>query len=120
MILGTLKDLDEVHIGDWDLNMSLHNYLSVLDENYGQDRNIYEDDGGFAIIIEDEQQLQEASVYVDLETDIYEYIDEINENYICMLKLCNNEFSVMVYIRKVLCSDDILECPYSNDESGRE
>ena len=119
MILGTLKDLDEAHIGDWDLNMALHNYLSVLDENYGQDRNIYEDDGGFAIIIEDEEQLQEASAHVDLEGDIYEYIEEINENYICMLKLCNNEFSVMVYIRKVLCSDDILECLYSNDESGR-
>ena len=44
----------------------------------------------------------------------------MNENYICMLKLCNNEFSVMVYIRKVLCSDDIMECLYSNDESGRE
>ena len=49
-----------------------------------------------------------------------EHIEGINENYICMLKLCNNEFSVMVYIRKVLCSDDILECLYSNDESGRE
>ena len=36
MILGTLKDLDEAHIGDWDLNMALYNYLSVLDENYGQ------------------------------------------------------------------------------------
>ena len=45
---------------------------------------------------------------------------EINENYICMLKLCNNEFSVMVYIRKILCSDELLECLYSNDESGRE
>ena len=120
MILGTLRDLDEVHIGDWDLNMALHNYLSVLDENYGQNRNIYEDDGGFAIIIEDEQQLQEACAHVDLEADIYEYIEEINEIYICMLKLCNNEFSVMIYIRKVLCSDDILECLYSNDESGRE
>ena len=120
MILGTLKDLDEAYIGDWDLNMALHNYLSVLDENYGQDRNIYEDDGGFAIIIEDEKQLQEASAYIDLQDDIYEYIEEINENYICMLKLYNNEFSVMVYIRKVLCSDGILECLYSNDESGRE
>ena len=37
-----------------------------------------------------------------------------------MLKLCNNEFSVMVYIRKVLCSDDILECLYGNDENGRD
>lgn len=120
MILGTLKDLDEAYIGDWDLNMALHNYLSVLDENYGQNRNVYEDDGGFAIIIEDEQQLQEASVYVNLETDIYEYMEEINENYICMLKLCNNEFSIMIYIRKVLCSNEILHCLYGNDESGRE
>ena len=120
MILGTLKDLDEAHIGDWDLNMALHNYLSVLDENYGENRNVHEDDGGFAIIIEDEQQLQEASTYVNLETDIYEYMEEINENYICMLKLCNNEFSVMVYIRKILCSAELLECLYSNDESGRE
>ena len=120
MILGTLKDLDEAHIGDWDLNMALHNYLSVLDENYGQDRNIYEDDGGFAIIIEDEEQLQEASAHVDLEGDIYEYIEEINENYICMLKLCNNEFSIMIYIRKVLCAAEGLNCLYGNDESGRE
>lgn len=30
MILGTLKDLDEAHIGDWDLNMALHNYLSSI------------------------------------------------------------------------------------------
>ena len=119
-ILGTLKDLDEVHIGDCDLNMALHNYLSVLDENYGRDRNVYEDDGGFAIIIEDEEQLQEASTYVNLETDIYEYIEEINENYIYMLKLCNNEFSIMIYIRKVLCSEEILDCLYGNDESGRE
>ena len=117
MILGTLKDLDEVHIGDWDLNMALHNYLSVLDENYGQDRNIYEDDGGFAIIIEDEQQLQEASAHVDLEADIYEYIEEINENYICMLKLCNNEFSVIIYIRKFLCSEEVLDCLYGNDKN---
>ena len=115
-----LKDLDEAHIGDWDLNMALHNYLSVLDENYGENRNVHEDDGGFAIIIEDEKQLQEASAYIDLQDDIYEYIEEINENYICMLKLCNNEFSVMIYIRKVLCTDNILECLYSNDESGRE
>ena len=117
MILGTLKDLDEAHIGDWDLNVALHNYLSVLDENYGQDRNIYEDDGGFAIIIEDEQQFQEASAHVVLEADIYEYIEEINENYICMLKLCNNEFSVMIYIRKFLCSEEVLDCLYGNDKN---
>ena len=115
-----LKDLDEAHIGDWDLNMALHNYLSVLDENYGENRNVHEDDSGFAIIIEDEKQLQEASAYIDLEDDIYEYIEEINENYICMLKLCNNEFTIMIYIRKVLCTDEILECLYSNDESVSE
>lgn len=115
-----LKDLDEAHIGDWDLNMALHNYLSVLDENYGENRNVHEDDGGFAIIIEDEKQLQEASAYIDLEEDIYEYIEEINESYICMLKLCNNEFTIMIYIRKVLCTDEILECLYSNDESVSE
>ena len=117
MILGTLKDLDEVHIGDWDLNMSLHNYLSVLDENYGQDRNIYEDDGGFAVVVENEADLQEANAYVDMEKDIYEYIEEINENYICMLKLCNNEFSIMIYIRKFLCSEEVLDCQYGNDEN---
>ena len=100
--------------------MALHNYLSVLDENYGENRNVHEDDGGFAIIIEDEKQLQEASAYIDLEEDIYEYIEEINESYICMLKLCNNEFTIMIYIRKVLCTDEILECLYSNDESVSE
>ena len=117
MILGTLKDLDEVHIGNWELNMALHNYLSVLDENYGQARNIYEDDGGFAIIIDDEKSLQEANIYVDLEMDIYEFMEEVDEHYISLLKLCNNEFSIMIYIRRILCSKEILDCLYGNDET---
>lgn len=35
-----------------------------------------------------------------------------------MLKFCNNEFSIMIYIRKILCSDEVLECLYGNDENG--
>ena len=52
---------------------------------YERNKNICEDDGGFAVIIEDEKSLQEANAYVNLETDIYEYLEEINENYIGML-----------------------------------
>lgn len=120
MILGTLKDLDEVHIGNWELNARVHDYLEILDSNYGSDRNVYEDDGGFAIIVENEADLRESTEYFNMDTDIYEYLEEINEHYISMLKLCNNEFSIMIYIRKVLCSDEVLEQLYGNDESGRE
>ena len=108
MILGTLKDLDEAHIGDWDLNMALHNYLSVLDENYGQDRNIYEDDGGFAIIIEDEEQLQEASAHVDLEGDIIrtENLSDINhyrEFIIAELQHADVVFIDFLYVLVDIC-----------------
>ena len=118
-VLGTVADLEKIHIADKELKASVKQYLSVLDENYGQNRNVYEDDGGFAIIVEDESDLQEASEYVNMETDIYEYIEEINEHYLVILKLCNNEFSIMIYIRKILCSEEVLECLYGNDESGR-
>lgn len=120
MILGTLKDLDEVHIGDWELTATVHDYLEILDSNYGADRNVFEDDGGFAIIVENEDDLRESAEYFNMDTDIYEYLEEINEHYISMLKLCNNEFSIMIYIRKVLCFAEVLECLYGNDESGRD
>ena len=34
-----------------------------------------------------------------------------------MLKLCNNEFSMMIYIRKFLCSEEVLDRLYGNDEN---
>ena len=43
------------------------------------------------MVVEDESDLQKANAYVNMDEDIYEYIEEINENCISMLKLCNND-----------------------------
>lgn len=68
----------------------------ILDENYGKDRNIFGDDGGYACIVEDENDLKELklSYGVDIGMLTEEYSTPIADNYIEVLFLFNNEFGM--------------------------
>ena len=107
-ILGTVKDLESMNISNEILKEKLKDYLSALDDNYGADRDIYEDDGGYALIIDDENDVYEADEYVYLEDENYEYVEPLGDDYVLVMKLCNNEFSILTIIRRDVCPDVLL------------
>lgn len=54
------------------------NIVTMLDENFGEDRDVENDDGGFVAIIEDKESLDYfAHEYAKLDSPFREYIERI-------------------------------------------
>lgn len=78
--------------------------LQILDSEYGADRNKYEDDGGYVIVVEKKEDFKELKnkTYIDCNTVIAEYVDKIvcsnGEVYTNSLILCNNDYAISIII----------------------
>ncbi len=78
--------------------------LQILDSEYGADRNKYEDNGGYVIVVEKKEDFKELKnkTYIDCNTVIAEYVDKIvcsnGEVYTNSLILCNNDYAISIII----------------------
>ena len=107
--LGTLKDLDKYTCTLSEVKESIAETLTILDENYGAERSIDADLGGYVLIIETQADINElhASAKLDLTEDIYEYVENVGE-YLKVLYLLSSDFAVVVYIRRDIATAEIL------------
>lgn len=93
--------------------------VAILDTYYGENRDVDNEDGGYVLIIqseEDIEKLEEFDIYIDEE--MYpEYVDKIKveegEDWINVLILCNNEFGISlimpISIAPEILLDEIIE-----------
>ena len=69
--------------------------VSVLDKYYGEDRDIYQNDGGFVFIAENKSDLNYfIDNHIDPRKGSYEDISAESMQYFNVFFLCNNEFSI--------------------------
>ncbi|MBZ9633373.1 hypothetical protein [Clostridium sp. FP1] len=87
--------------------------LQILDTEYGTDRDKYEDDGGYVIVVENDADFQEIKdkTYIDCNSVIAEYVDKIlcsnGEVYTNSLILCNNDYAISLIIPKELTPQNL-------------
>jgi len=96
--LGYKRDLKEIeYIADEVVSVILE-VLTILDEEYGDERDVDSDFGGYILILESVDDLGKLSeIYLDVETLIPEYCDVINSSngdYTNSLILINSEYSI--------------------------
>lgn len=78
--------------------------LEILDSEYGVERDIQNDDGGYVIVVEKKEDFEEIKdkTYIDCDTVIAEYVDKIacdnGEVYTNSLILCNNDYAISIII----------------------
>ena len=73
--------------------------LVVLDCEYGEDRN-YLESGGYSVILETEDDIQQLAKTLDIATRLPEWATWIdNTGYISALYIINDDFSIMVYLK---------------------
>ncbi len=99
MILGTIDDVHLLNGYPDCLISDIISVLSVLDDNYGSDRKIFEDMGGFIVILDDINDILEISAKwnIDVFSDI-----------------CESETSIAEYTRKLfILSSDYVICVYA-------
>lgn len=87
--------------------------LEILDTEYGADRNKYEDDGGYVVVLEREEDFKELEdkAYIDCNEVIAEYVDKIvcsnGEVYTNSLIICNNDYAISLIIPLVLTPQNL-------------
>ncbi len=72
---------------------------TVLDNEYGNDRDVNVGNGGYILIIEDKEELYKLSdIYIDIDTIIPEFTDRIpisgGNDYTRTLLILGNDFTV--------------------------
>ena len=82
--------------------------ISVLDCEYGEDRNSLES-GGFSLIAEAPDDIPAIKNYVDYEKHPCEWTTKIgNTGYISSLFVINNDFSIIVYMPQEIAPQALL------------
>ena len=82
--------------------------VSILDCEYGEDRN-YLESGGFSLIAEAPEDIPAIKNYVDYEKHPCEWTTRIgNTGYISSLFVLNNDFSIIVYMPQEIAPQILL------------
>jgi len=92
--LGTIKDLEAVKDKiPTEVYDKIHEILSTLDNEYGANRNIDENDGGFVVYSDSQDGIDEALKITHLDKKMPELVDVIG-GYINSFFLKNNEYGI--------------------------
>lgn len=87
--------------------------ITVLDEEYEEERNVDADLGGYVLVVENEEDIEKVrEAGIDVTSTIPEYVDLIScsdgEEYTNSLILCNNDYSISLIIPIKLTPKELL------------
>ena len=105
------RDVDGLEL-DASIKDIAKNTLKILDEAYGEERDPLSDLGGFLVILESEDEIENLKDYhLDITKDIPEYSDYVagaNDNWIVSLYLLSSDYSITVIMPMYLAPIEIL------------
>ena len=104
-ILRNVKDTCRYKNWDERVLVQVRAILAVLDEEYGENRSIHKDLGGYVILCDSDTTVEKLEEVVNLSYDLYEWMDEIetyDETYVMTLYLLSSDYAVVTVTTKAL------------------
>lgn len=106
--IGNACDLNHVPVPDSHTFELLFHFASVLTNEYGADRNIDEDDGGFVLYATQGTNAEDIKASFDYSKHTAEYSDRYDD--ICAtMYILHNEFAVVLVMSLADAPKDILD-----------
>lgn len=112
--LVSLKEINKVNMFPIEVQKNIKYILTILDEEYGETRDQYKDDGGYVIVVESVEDFKviEKNIHINLDNVIVEYVDKIEcsdrKIYTSSLILCNSDHSISLIIPLEITPKNIL------------
>lgn len=97
--LSHVEDVRMLPISEWRAVPIVKGTLSVLDEVYGEDRNVDDNDGGYVLYASRGTTPEELKAVWDYEERLCESA-EVEDGYAVVLYLLNNEYSVTLVLHE--------------------
>lgn len=93
--ISNIADLDKLPLTDDATRALLHNHASVLTTEYGENRNIDTDDGGYVLFVTSGTTTEELKAFFDVSAHTPEYVNTYGD--LCeVFYLCNNDHVVVI------------------------
>ena len=106
--IGTLADLDTIPLVEDATLELLYHHASVLTREYGESRNVEEDDGGFVLYAAPGTRTEELKAWFDTSKHTVEYVDTYGS--LCeALYLLNNDYAVVIIMSIADAPTEILK-----------
>lgn len=93
--LGSVKDLDEVAGVSVEILSECRSYLEILDAEYGADRDIDRDDGGYVILTDSKASDDEVREVFDYTQYLCEF-EKKQETFTTRLYLVSQDYGVVI------------------------
>jgi hypothetical protein len=112
--IAYLREKDKIKAMPQEVQEIIQGILQILDTEYGADRNTYEDDGGYVLVVEKKEDFQKINeeTYINCDDVIAEYVDKIEcsngKTYTNSLVLCNNDYSISLIIPMELTPQNLI------------
>ena len=95
--IGNITDLATIPITDGKTFELLYHYARVLTSEYGQERNINEDDGGYILYAAPGTNTEDIKAYFDYTKHCAEAVDRFG-NLLAATYILHNEFAVTIIL----------------------
>ena len=97
--IGTLSELNKLPSMDEKIRERISENLEILDDNYGSDRDIDKNNGGYVLYAEPGTKDTEVLSWFDYVEYIPEYVDRIDSEpeYCCSLYLISDAYGVVIF-----------------------
>ena len=106
--LGKVEDMNKLPIIESTIHEYIKYLLLVLDSEYGIDRDIDNNDGGYVVFVTGNTSDDEITEVFDFKNHSVEYV-EIGETYSTAVYLLNNEYTVMLIMPTNELPDELKE-----------
>lgn len=112
--IAYLREIEKVTLLPIEVQEAIKPVLKILDLEYGSNRNKYEDNGGYVIVVENIEDFKQIKkkTNIDVNDVIVEYVDEISctngKLYTNSLVLCNNDYSISLIIPFEILPENLL------------
>lgn len=96
---GHVRELDTVILSiPTDALAALLECVQVLDNEYGEGRDMEKDDGGYVVLLEEEEDIDALKAFFPLDTSLPEWVGLSRSGYTSSLYILNNEYSVVLFM----------------------
>ena len=106
--IGNISDLESIAITDANAYALLSQYARLLSYEYGEDRNVDEDDGGYVLYATPGTNSEDIKAYFDYTKHVVESADRFGSLVVSMYVI-HNEFVVLIIISEDDAPEEIIK-----------
>ena len=93
--IGTIADMDSIAFENDNIKQTVYHYVSILTYEYGADRNIETDDGGYILYATMGTTAEEIKAFFDYTANLVEFVD-VQDDVCSALFILSSDYGVVI------------------------